>query len=263
MRGRSLRFCESNHPVPVDFTELAIIFACLAGGGILKGATGAGAPVLAVPALAMMFDVKFAVVVMLMPSLFTNLWQGWHFRRHRLPGAFVWLFAASGAIGALAGTFVLAFFSQTLLSLLVAAAVFVYVLSRVVLPGWKIALPLAERLSLPAGVVAGMLQGASGISAPVSISFLNAMRLERPLFISTISIFFIAMTIVQIPALGLFGILTGHTALLSLAALLPILIFMPVGAALARRLSKESFDRAVLVLLSVLALELVRRALTG
>ncbi|MCT7378430.1 sulfite exporter TauE/SafE family protein [Chelativorans salis] len=241
--------------------QLAIIFACLAGGGILKGATGAGAPVLAVPALAMMFDVKFAVVVMLVPNLLTNIWQGWLFRRHRLPASFIWGFAAAGAAGVVAGTLMLAFFSQQLLSLMVAAAVFGYVFLRLARPDWKIAYPLASRLRLPAGLTAGVLQGASGISAPVSITFLNAMRLERPVFISTVSVFFAVMSALQIPALGYFGILSEHGALISLAALFPILAFMPVGSALARRLSKENFDRAILILLSLLALKLVYDAL--
>lgn len=243
--------------------ELAIIFACLAAGGILKGATGAGAPILAVPALAMIFNVKFAVVVMLMPNLLTNIWQGWHFRQHRLPASFVWSFAGAGAAGVLVGTLILAFFSQELLSILVAGAVFLYIGLRLGRRDWKIAYALAKKLSLPAGLAAGMLQGASGISAPVSISFLNAMRLERPIFISTISIFFAVITALQIAALSYLGIFNVHDAFISLAAMLPILAFMPVGATLARRLTKESFDRTILILLAILALKLVHDALTS
>ncbi|WP_274425742.1 sulfite exporter TauE/SafE family protein [Chelativorans sp. YIM 93263] len=246
-----------------EYIELAIIFACLAAGGIIKGATGAGAPLLAVPALAMIFNVKFAVVVMLMPNLLTNVWQGWHYRDHRLPAAFVWSFAGAGAAGVLVGTVILAYFSQELLSMIVAGAVFVYIILRFARPDWKIAYTLARKLSLPAGLTAGVLQGASGISAPVSISFLNAMKLERPVFISTISVFFASMTVLQGAALGYLGIFHVRDAIISLAAVIPILAFMPAGAALARRMSKETFDRAVLVLLGILALKLVYDALMG
>jgi len=247
----------------LDLTQLAIVFACLAAGGILKGATGAGAPILAVPAMAMLFDVKFAVVVMVMPNLLTNIWQGWRFRHHLLPPSFVLAFAGAGTAGVLLGTLVLAFFSQRMLSLVVAGAVFAYILLRLTRPDWKIAYPLASRLSLPAGLAAGMLQGASGISAPFSISFLNAMRLERPKFIATISFFFAAITGLQIVSLIYLGIFSGHSALISMGAMLPILAFMPVGAALARRLSKESFDRAILILLGLLALKLAYGALAA
>ncbi|WEX10396.1 sulfite exporter TauE/SafE family protein [Chelativorans sp. AA-79] len=244
-------------------TQLAIIFACLAAGGILKGATGAGAPVLAVPALAMIFDVRFAVVVMLMPNLLTNLWQAWHFRRHLLPASFVFGFAGAGALGVLLGTLMLAFLSHDVLSLFVAGAVFAYIALRLARPDWKIAYPLASRLSIPAGLAAGLLQGAAGLSAPASITFLSAMRLERPIFIATISFLFVSMTVLQIASLGYLGIFSAHGALISLSALLPILAFMPVGAALAKRLSKESFDRAILILLGFLAAKLVYDTLVG
>lgn len=246
-----------------DPAQFAIAFACLAAGGILKGATGAGAPLLAVPALAMMFDVRFAVVVMLVPNLLTNLWQAWHYRRHRLPASFLWVFALAGAAGIVLGTFILAYLPQALLSLLVALAVVFYIALRLARPNWQVAYALASRLNLPAGLIAGMLQGASGISAPVSITFLNAMRLERPVFISTIAVLFAAMTAMQVPALGAFGLLSGPAVVVSLAALVPLLSGMPVGAALARRLSKQSFDRAILILLSVLALKLLYEGFTG
>ena len=88
--------------------EILIAFLCLAAGGVLKGATGAGAPVLAVPALAMMFDVRVAVVTMLVPNLLTNVWQAWQFRGDRLPNRFILAFSLAGAIGVVGGTVMLA-----------------------------------------------------------------------------------------------------------------------------------------------------------
>lgn len=246
-----------------EYYELAIVFACLAAGGILKGATGAGAPIFAVPALAMLFNVKFAVVVMLMPNLLTNAWQGWRFRAHRLPNAFIWSFAGAGALGVLVGTMMLAFLSQELLSLIVAGAVFLYIALRFARPHWHIAYDLGRKLSFPAGLAAGVLQGASGVSAPASLTFLNAMKLERPIFISTVSIFFATITLLQSAALGYLGIFHARDAIISLAAMIPIFAFMPVGAALARKMSKDAFDRAILVLLGILALKLVYDALIG
>lgn len=241
----------------IDWTTLTIAFICLAAGGVLKGATGAGAPVIAVPALAMMFDVRFAVVVMMMPNLLTNVLQAWRFRRSQLTGSFVWLFAIAGAVGAIIGTTMLAVFPADYLSLLVAFGVFAYIASRLMRPDWMIGLDLARRLSIPVGVVAGILQGASGVSAPVSLTFLNAMRLDRPIFISTVSIFFVAMTLTQVPALAAAGIMTWQGLAISFAAMLPILAFMPVGSALAQRFSKETFDRVILAFLAALALKII------
>jgi uncharacterized protein len=240
---------------------VAIVFVCLALGGVLKGATGAGAPLLAVPALAMLFDVQFAVAVMLVPNLVTNLWQAWRFRGHLQSRSFVAAFAAAGALGVIAGTVALATLPQEALSLIVALAVAGYILFRLVHAGWSLPFAAARWLSVPVGIAAGVLQGASGISAPVSLAFLNAMRLERPVFIATVSIFFAAMTALQMPMAGALGILTPDRLLVSATAILPLVAFMPVGALVARRLSRELFDRVILVLLAALALKLAFDAL--
>ena len=47
--------------------EFLIIFVAFAFGGILKGATGAGAPIIVVPLLAMYNGVVFAVTVFVIP----------------------------------------------------------------------------------------------------------------------------------------------------------------------------------------------------
>ena len=116
---------------------------------------------------------------------------------------------------------------------------------------------VAERVAAPLGFLGGLLQGAGGLSAPVSITLLNAMGLSRPQFIVTISTFFVSIGVVQIPTLIALGILTPERALLSLGATLPIWAAIPVGAALGRRFSKETFDRVILAVLVVISLRLL------
>lgn len=218
---------------------------------------GAGAPVVIIPALAVLYDVKVAVAIMMVPNLVTNVWQVWIYRQSLLPIRFVFSFALAGAAGAAAGSLILAILTQQVLSLIVASSVFAYIAFRLVRSDWMLSYVAALKLSIPIGLVAGVLQGATGISAPVSVSFFNAMQLERKVFIASISWYFIAMTLVQIPALMVLDILTAHHLLLGTCALLPMFALMPVGQHLASRFSKATFDRLLLVLLLLLALKLV------
>ena len=106
------------------------------------------------------------------------------------------------------------------------------------------------------------MQGAGGISAPISVTFLNAMRMERREFIGTISAFFFAMSLLQIPTLIAFGVLNQEMAWLAVLAAVPLFGAMPVGEWVARRVSKATFDKLVLALLAVVALRLSYQALT-
>src|SRR3546814_828757 len=237
----------------MEWTGLVLGALALALGGVLKGATGAGSPLFAVPLLAMLYDVPLAVAIFTLPSLFSNLWQGWRFRTHRVGPALTWVFAVAGAAGAAAGSVVLISLSSDLLLLGVAGAVFLYIGFRLAHPDWVLELGVATRLAAPAGFVGGVLQGAAGISAPISITFLNAMRIDRPAFIATISVFFVAMSAMQIPLLVGWGVLTPLRLLLRVAAILPRVHGMPTGALLATRFSKEFLNRLLLVLLALVA----------
>ncbi len=232
----------------------------LALGGVLKGATGAGAPIVAVPVMAMLYDVPFAIVILTVPNLLSNLWQCWTHRADALPWDFTLRFALSGVMGAAIGTVMLARLPSDALLLLVSLSVFAYIAFRFLRPGWVLPFAAARRFVLPVGTLAGMMQGAAGVSAPVSITFLNALRPSRRSFVATISVFFVGMAAVQLPLLGWFGFLSWERLAWSCAALVPILGAMPIGAALARRLSREVFDRVTLVLLAAVATRLLAEA---
>ncbi|WP_127103825.1 sulfite exporter TauE/SafE family protein [Pararhodobacter zhoushanensis] len=235
-------------------TVIAIGFAL---GGILKGATGVGAPIIAVPLLAIYFDVRFAIVIFSIPNILPNIWQAWAYRKTLLPLRFVVPFTLAGMVGAACGTWVLANAPTDLLPLGVAGAVLLYIGFRLLRPHWVLPYPKAVKLAPPVGFIAGMLQTASGLSAPASVTFLSAMKLDRAAFIPTVSAFFIGLGVVQIPMLIGYGFLTPERALLSAAALIPLTAAMPLGARLVRHLPKEVFDRVILGLLAILAIKLL------
>ena len=75
--------------INLDFATILILFFAFALGGIVKGATGAGSPIIAIPVLTIFFDAKLAVAVMAVPNLFSNIYQIKqclsHFGLHHLP----------------------------------------------------------------------------------------------------------------------------------------------------------------------------------
>lgn len=246
----------------MDYGTLWIAIAALALGGVLKGAVGAGAPVVAIPILALLFNVQVAVVMFTIPNLVSNTWQLWEYRAHLLSRKFVWSYAGGGAFGALIGSVVLALVAGEVLLAGLGLIVFGYIALRLLKPDWVLPRALADRFVLPIGVAAGVMQGAGGISAPISITFLNAMRLERGAFIATISAFFLAMALVQIPTLMMLGIMTPRLTLWSLLSAIPLFGAMPLGAWLGRRIRRDVFDRVILLLLAVVAVKLLHDALT-
>lgn len=242
--------------------DLVLATCGIALGGFLKGATGAGAPVVGVPILAIIFGVPKAVAIFAVINLMSNIWQSWSYRRAITRPRFVWAFALSGALGAICGSVLLASLSTDLLMGGLACVVFFYIALRLARPNWQLDRTLGERIGPLIGLIGGVMQGAGGISAPVSVTFLNALRLERSEFIATISVFFVMMSAFQIPTLIGLGVLTWDRAGLALLAAIPLFGAMPVGEAMAKRVSKETFDKLILLLLTVVAIRLMYAALT-
>lgn len=242
---------------------MSILLAILAIllGGVMKGAIGAGMPIIAAPALTVLFNVQTAVAILVLPNLLSNVWQAWAFRSQALPCGFLILFAGGGVLGVAVGTWLLVILPQETLSLLVALAVLAYIGLRLARPNLTLGGVAAHRLSGPAGIAGGFLQGATGISAPASITFLNAMKLPREAFIGTISIYFVAMTAMQIPALWSVGLLSLEKLALGFGALGLVFLSMPLGNWLGKRTSPKFFDRVMLVTLGAIALKILLETL--
>ena len=242
------------------FSDPLIIIAILVAfslGGVLKGATGAGAPIITIPVIAAFYDVRIAVIIMVIPNLLTNIGQLYQFRKTILPKFFTLSFAIGGGIGAFLGTILLVNLSIKILTLSVAFIVIVYILLKLLVPSWKLTYEKAKKLVFLMGSLGGILQGTAGLSAPISITFLNSMKLERNQFIPTISVYFGVMSIFQMPTLYYYNFLNLEIILVSCISTLVLLSFMPIGSWIAKSVSKESFDKITLILLGFIAFRII------
>ena len=241
----------------MDIFPIIVAFLSLGLGGILKGATGAGAPLVAVPALALLFDVPTAIAIFSLPNFLSNAWQGWSFRKSQKSKKLVWGFAGAGVFGMALGTYFLTILSPVILEKALAVIVLAFVAFKLLNPKWILARHIGIKWGPIAGFLAGGLQGVTGLSAPISLSFINSMRLERAEFIATIAVFFGLTALPQIGLLIYYDILTLYLSFWSLLGLLPIVIFIPVGQFLAKKWSPLTFDKIILTALFIISIRLL------
>lgn len=250
-------------PPDIPAWQAWIIIGTLLLSGVVKGATGAGAPIIAVPVMAAVVDVRFAILTMLMPNLLTNIWQAYHFRAAQPEKSFLWPYMAAGAAGIVAGTVLLARLSLEGLSLIIGLSIVAYIAFRLARPSWTLPLDIARRFAVPAGFAGGLLQGSTGLSAPATMTFLNAMRLPKLTFVATVSLLFVMFSVTHLLALAAGGLLGLQAVVLSLLAIVPIALGMTLGTRLLRVVSARVFDWLVLGLLSIVALRIFYEAAAG
>jgi uncharacterized membrane protein YfcA len=83
------------------------------------------------------------------------------------------------------------------------------------------------------------------------------MKLERNQFIPTISVYFGVMSLFQMPALYFYKFLNIETLIISCLSTIVLMLFMPLGSWIAKSISKETFDKLILILLSFIALRII------
>jgi uncharacterized membrane protein YfcA len=242
-----------------DIGRLAILGLALAAGAIVKGATGMGLPLIALPVITAAFGLQHAVGLMTVPLILTNLQQVVRFRaaaggeRMRFLPAFL----VAGAVGIVIGTWALTSLPERTLVFSLGLILIAYVVLRLATPHFALSPAAARRYGPIAGTGAGILQGATGISAPIGVTFIHSMGFERDGHVFAVSAMFLVFAVTQLPALVVAGVMQPHWLLDGVLALIPILIFMPVGQWLAGRMSRKAFDWLILAFLGLIGLKMV------
>jgi uncharacterized protein len=242
-----------------DLGRLAILFTALAAGALVKGATGMGLPLIALPVLTTAFGLQHAVGIMAITQVLTNSMQLWQFRasaREEAMGFMPWFLVAGGA-GVVLGTILLSNLAERTLVLSLGVLLLAYFALKVLHPRFTVGPRAARRAGPLVGFGSGVCQGATGISAPLGVTFIHAMGLDRRTHVFAVSAMFLVLGLVQLPSLVIAGIMEWQWVIEALLAMIPILLFMPLGQLLAGKLSRKAFDRLILVFLGLMGLKMV------
>lgn len=253
--------CFTGH-ISVDLASIGpmpaiIILITIAMGATMKGITGLGLPIFAIPTLAMFVPVDVAVIVMALPSLVANAWLIIVHREHLPMMQAHRAFLALGFIGALVGTWFLANLDDFVLRIVLASWLGVYLIQHFTGVGKSGVFGGNASLTGPLGFAAGTFQGATGISAPVIAPYFHAHGLTLSAYAFAVACTFALFSAGQLSAIVAADLLTPALLGYSIFATLTTMIFLPIGVRFAKKLSREAFDRGLPVLFVLIEVKLI------
>lgn len=232
----------------LDLETALLCAGALFLGGFTKGIAGLGLPMVAMPLLALAVNLPTAVALLVLPTVASNLVQT--FQR----GAFMpvvqrfWPLLLPFLPAILLGAKLLVSVDERILYAVLGTAILGVTLllraaPRVAIP------PRTERWLGPlVGAVAGLLGGASSLFGPILMIYLLALRLDKTMYIATVSLVYFtgaASFGLALAAVGGFGL---HQALFSGLALLPVFAGMLIGQKIGDRLDRRNFEHVLNVL---------------
>ena len=239
-----------------SYLELLIIIGAFVFGGLCKGISGVGVPIVAVPVIASVTDITLAIILIAIPSVVPNVYQVWKYREFwTRPFSLVTLCIAS-VVGSGIGVLVLLKASPEMLSKILGLIVIGYIAIRRWQP-LNLSNQMARLLAAPVGFLAGLTGGTTGVSAPVIMMYMSAINLVRESFIFGISAYFIAMGSGQFVWLSLANLMTLELAFASSLTLIPLALGMILGQKIGAHVSQTQFEKIIQSILAVLGFKLL------
>lgn len=240
-------------------TEVVIVVLVGCCAGIIKSITGMGYPLVLLPILALFIDVADAVVIVAPSNLVLNLRLVGGARHEWSSSTTLPRFLAGAVVGAIAGSLLLTSLPNTLLLVALVVVIVMFLLSQVRSDTVTVSESQGRRLAPLVGAIAGVFQGAAGISGPVVTPWFLSVGLSRDAYLLSIGAVFALTGIAQLVVVGLQGVFTVELFSLGMALIPLTLLSFPAGVVIRERVSTDTFHRIILVLLATSAVSLVVR----
>jgi uncharacterized membrane protein YfcA len=246
----------------VTVTEIAVIVAAVLVGSLVKSVTGMGFPIIAVPIMSLYTGPATAIAVIAIPNAAQNLGIAWSHRRALPETKGLAVFCGVGVLGAVGGALTLGVVPEDLTSAVLVIAIAAWVFQALRRPDLVVPPERRSFVNPIAGALAGIFQGAAGISGPIVAAWHHGLRLSREAFVLSIATAFLLTGTAQIAVLGARGELTGR---LGVSAMLTVIVLgtIPIGARLRERLSGPAFERLVLTMVAASGLGILVDILAG
>ena len=171
---------------------LAWVACVILAAGLIQGALGFGFPFVATPLIAMVSDMRTAIIVVLLPTLATIVVALAASGPIRTTLARFWMMPLYMIAGATAGTSLFVYAPDFPYSLLLALITLVYLnLDRLGLGESPVVRRHERRFGVVSGLAAGVFEGTANVAGPPLIIFYLALGLTPAMMVQAMNICFL------------------------------------------------------------------------
>ncbi len=238
---------------------IAVCTAAILCGGLIKGTLGVGLPLFAVPVMSLFISSTQAIALVSVPVLVSNIWQVWQEGSLKTSMKRFWPLMLTQAVVTIFSVYWTLSFSVKELNAVLAFALIVAVVLMAFKPSFNIPPKKEPAISALVGVTSGLLGGASSLMGPIVISYMMSLKLSRDEFVGCISVIYFNAAWPLYWAMWHFGRMSLDDVGYSFLAIVPMFLGLQVGRSIRHRLSEETFRKALLGFLMVVAVMLLFR----
>jgi uncharacterized membrane protein YfcA len=235
----------------------------LLAGSTVKGVAGIGLPLVAVPILTVLVNLKTAVTMTTVPIIGSNFVQSFQGGRFPHISRRFWTLLVPLFVTIFASTRLLVVLSERILEAIIGVAVISIPLVLHFVPRLRIT-PAHERWANPlVGIVSGLLGGISTFYGPPLMLYVFGMRLSKDEFIPTISLMYMVASIGMLLGIYVNRVATVPEIGISVLMLIPTAIGMSIGRFVRVQLSERRFQHVIIAIYVVTGVTFLVNAFFG
>ena len=246
--------------MPDVLTILIVCFTLFIAGGI-KGIVGLGLPTISLALFAMMFDLVTAIVLILFPSLITNIWQAFSGSNGRMILKHIYPFILLTLLTIWLGAYTLSTIDVYLLSFLLGCLLIIYALISLLGIHFTILARHSGWTGACLGIINGALTGMVGVYIIPSVMYFQAIGMRRDELFQAMGILFSLSSISMLLAYRYQALLNTQDVMLSLFAVVPALTGMYVGQRIRQHIPEATFKKLLFISLLLLGVFIVIKTL--
>ena len=251
-----------------DSTQTLLLLAIFALASLLHGISGLGVTLVTTTALASIYPLPHAIVLVVFPSLLLNvmtwlagggrsIWQNFIYYSRRY-----WLLALTSLLGSMLGAKLLLWVDSAYILLVLAAVIGFYVSSS--LFGKQIRLPNTKPVLIIVGLSAGIIGGATNAMSTILMMYLLSASDDKHTIAKVGNMCYFLGKVAQIIVLRepIIALSHGEWQLIAILSVLSIATLL-VGIRLRRYLPQARFRQLILLILTALGIRVGWQGMTA
>ena len=251
-----------------DSTQTLLLLAIFALASLLHGISGLGVTLVTTTALASIYPLPHAIVLVIFPSLLLNamtwlagggrsIWQNFIYYGRRY-----WLLALTSLLGSMLGAKLLLWIDSAYILLVLAAVIGFYVSSSLL--GKQIRLPNIKSVLIIVGFSAGIIGGATNAMSTILMMYLLSASDDKNTIAKVGNMCYFLGKLAQIIVLRepIMALSSGEWQLIAILCGLSIAALL-VGIRLRRYLPQARFRQLILFILTVLGIRVGWQGITA
>lgn len=233
--------------------------------GFVKGAVGFALPMILISGLSSFLPADQALAGLILATLLLNVAQAFRQGVGAALGSVrkYWLLIGCVVLAIGASAPLVAVLPDRVMYLLLGVPIAAFTLSQLV--GWQLILHARHRAraEVAMGLVGGFFGGISGVWGPPVIAYLLSFNTEKMEMVRVQGVVFLIGAVMLLAAHLGSGVLNAQSLPFSAALVIPAAAGMWVGFRVQDRLDPTRFRKATLVILTLAAVNLVRKGVMG